>query len=131
MSGDGVDLTEYRAALAFVRALEALLHPAPVGPFEDVDEMVAHSERLADKHAGNAITLFHLWLRWQSEGNAPTGPLEWVLIHAPLRHPGAGEGALTAVARRVAAPQARRLWETFGEDGATAAPTSPPASPTG
>ncbi|MEF2277898.1 hypothetical protein V3W47_06265 [Deinococcus sp. YIM 134068] len=130
MNADAADLTEYRVALAFVWDLSALLHPAPVGPFEDVGEMVALVERLADTHVGNAAALFHLWLRW-GEGGVLAGPLEWVLLNVLLRHPREGEGALAAVRRRVTPLQAQRLWETFGEDAPTAAPTPPPAPPAG
>ncbi|WP_216317827.1 hypothetical protein [Deinococcus aestuarii] len=116
MSGEGVDLTGYRAALEFVWALETLAHFTPFSPFESAEEMAAFCERLADTHVGNAAALFHLWLRWEAEGNWRADPLEWLLINLLLRHPGEGEAALSAVRRQVTPPEAGRLRRHFGED---------------
>ncbi|BDP41366.1 hypothetical protein DAETH_13350 [Deinococcus aetherius] len=116
MSGDWASLTEYRAALEFVWALETLAHFIPFSPFGSVEEMAAFCERLADAHAGNAAALFHLWLRWVAEGNWRSEPLAWLLVNLLLRHPIEGEAALSTVCHGVSRMGAERLRRQFGED---------------
>ncbi|SMB78330.1 hypothetical protein [Deinococcus hopiensis] len=102
--------------LAFVHALEILIHPAPVGPLADVEEMMAHVQRLADQEVERVPVLFHLWLRWRSEGNVRAEPLEWLLATLLERHPDRAGRALSSVMHRVSPFEAGLLREYFGAD---------------
>ena len=102
--------------LAFVWALEALLHPSPVGPLADAGEMLAHVQRLADREVERAPVLFHLWLRWTAEGNLRADPLEWLLLTLLERHSVRVAADLGTVMRRVSPSEVRLLHGHFGAD---------------
>lgn len=74
-----VELSSHAGARAFVNELECLLHPAPVGPCWDYDEMLAHAEALAAATPHLRPALLALCALWQAEGNFRAEPLEWVL----------------------------------------------------